>query len=91
MESKLLLLVAGALVFGYIIAALFFLRFWRRTHDGLFLAFGLAFCLMAINQLALAFLPVPDDEVHYVYIIRIVAFLLILFAIVRKNIGKRTF
>lgn len=88
MEQKLVELVAGGLIFGYLVAALFFFRFWRRTRDGLFMAFGLAFVLMAVNQLALALLPVPQEESHYIYVIRISAFLLILGAIINKNIGK---
>lgn len=88
MEANLVSLAAGALIFGYLIASLFFLRFWRRTRDGLFIWFAVAFCLMAINQLALAFLDVPDDEMHYIYLIRISAFVLILWAIVWKNLRK---
>lgn len=89
MEAKLFELAAGALIFAYLIAALFFFRFWRRTRDGLFMAFGGAFVLMAVNQLALALLPVPQEEAYYIYLIRISAFLLILGAIVHKNIGKQ--
>lgn len=88
MEDKVLELAAGALIFAYLTASLFFFRFWRRTRDSLFMAFGLAFVLMAVNQLALALLPVPQEELHYIYVIRISAFLLILGAIVNKNIGK---
>lgn len=88
METKFLELAAGGLIVGYLVAALFFFRFWRRTRDSLFMAFGLAFVLMAVNQLALALLPVPQEELHYIYVIRIAAFLLILGAIVNKNIGK---
>ena len=88
METKILSLAAGALIFGYVLAGLFFLRFWRRTRDGLFLAFAMAFALMALNQIALAYLPVPKEEAHYIYLIRIFAFALILLAIVRKNIGR---
>lgn len=86
MEANLLSLAAGALIFGYLMAGLFFLRFWRRTRDTLFVWFAIAFWLMAVNQLALAFLDVPRDEMHYVYLIRISAFVLILWAIVWKNV-----
>lgn len=89
MEDKFIELAAGALIFAYLMASLFFFRFWRRTRDSLFMAFGWAFVLMAANQLALALLPVPQEELHYIYVIRISAFLLILGAIVNKNIGKR--
>lgn len=86
MNAELLDLAAGALIFGYLLAGLFFLRFWRRTRDSLFVWFAVAFWLMAGNQLALAFLDVPRDEMHYIYLIRISAFVLILWAIVWKNL-----
>lgn len=88
METNLVSLAGGALIFGYLIAGLFFLRFWRRTRDSLFVWFAIAFWLMAANQLALAFLDFPEEEMHYIYLIRISAFALILWAIVWKNLGK---
>lgn len=86
METTLVSLAAGALIFGYLIAGLFFLRFWRRTRDSLFAWFAVAFCLMAVNQLALMFLDFREEETHYIYLIRISAFVLILWAIVWKNL-----
>lgn len=86
MNGELMSLAAGALILGYLAAGLFFLRFWRRTRDGLFVWFAVAFWLMAVNQLALAFLDVPRDEMHWIYLIRISAFVLILWAIVWKNL-----
>ncbi|MFP5350814.1 MAG: DUF5985 family protein [Gammaproteobacteria bacterium] len=86
METNLVSLAGGALIFGYLIAGLFFLRFWRRTRDGLFAWFAIAFWLMAVNQLALAFLAFPEEEMHYIYLIRISAFILILWAVIWKNL-----
>ena len=86
METNLVSLAGGALIFGYLVAGLFFLRFWRRTRDSLFAWFAVAFGLMAINQLALAFLAFPREELHYIYLIRISAFVLILWAIIWKNV-----
>ena len=37
--------LAGAVTLGFAVAALFFLRFWRRTGDRLFMAFAAAFAL----------------------------------------------
>lgn len=88
MNGELMSLAAGALILGYLAAGLFFLRFWRRTRDALFVWFAVAFWLMAVNQLALAFLDVPRDEMHWIYLIRISAFVLILWAIVWKNLRK---
>ena len=38
--------LSGAVTFGFLVCALFFLRFWRRTACQLFLAFALAFGLL---------------------------------------------
>ena len=55
-------LVTGALSVGYLVGAVFFLKFWRRTRDGLFAAFAAAFVLMAINQSAPLVFGIPDER-----------------------------
>jgi hypothetical protein len=77
--------LSGAVTFGFIVAGLFFLRFWRRTEDGLFLAFALAFWLLATAQGLLALGNIPVEERSWIYLIRLAAFALILLAIARKN------
>ena len=77
--------LAGAVAFGFFVCALFFLRFWRRTRDGLFLAFALAFGLLGIGQAILALASIPTEERGSIYLIRLAAFALILVAILRKN------
>jgi hypothetical protein len=81
--------LSGAITLGFLVAAAFFARFWRRTHDRLFIAFAVAFVLLALNQ-ALAFsLGDADERVGYTYLLRILGFLLILAAIVDKNLTRR--
>lgn len=77
--------LSGMVSGGFFIAGLFFLRFWRRTSDDLFLSFGLAFWLLGAGQALLALGNVPVEERSWIYLIRLCAFLLILFAIYRKN------
>ena len=77
--------LAGAVVSGFIVCALFFLRFWRRTSDGLFLAFALAFGLLGLSQAILALANIPTEERASIYLIRLAAFALILVAVLRKN------
>lgn len=77
--------LSGAVVMGFWLAGLFFLRFWKRTHDELFLAFTLAFWLLGLGQALLAFSDVPVEERGSLYLIRLTAFMLILGAIWRKN------
>jgi hypothetical protein len=81
--------LAGAVAMGFLIGGLFFLRFWTRTRDGLFLAFAIAFWLLAIGQALLALTGVPMEERSWLYLFRLAAFLLILFGILRKNLGTR--
>lgn len=77
--------LAGAIVFGFALAGLFFLKSWRRTHDELFLAFTGAFWLLGLGQALLTFSDVPLEERTLLYLFRLAAFVLILTAIWRKN------
>ncbi len=77
--------LSGALTMGFVVGGLFFLRFWTRTRDGLFLAFALAFWLLGLTQAILALGGIPVEERSWVYLIRLAAFLLILVSIFLKN------
>lgn len=83
-------LVAGGLAAGLGVVALFFLRFWTRTRDGLFLAFSAAFGLMAVNQALPIVLNIAQEERGGVYLIRLAAFLLIIVAVAGKNLRRDT-
>ena len=79
------LLISGAIVMGYAVVGLFFLRFWRETHDRLFLIFAGAFWLLAVQRLALVVSRNLVEDDTGLYLVRLFAFLLILGAIVDKN------
>jgi hypothetical protein len=81
--------LAGAVTLGYSVAAVFFLRFWRKTADRLFLAFAAAFVLLAVNQVLAAVLEFGDERTPYVYSLRVLGFLLILWAVIDKNLSGR--
>lgn len=81
--------LSGAITMGYLVAGGFFMRFWRKTADRLFLAFALAFGLLALNQALAQWLGAADERVSYTYLLRVLAFLLILVAIVDKNLRER--
>jgi hypothetical protein len=81
--------LSGAVALGFFVCALFFLRFWRRTRDTLFLAFALAFVLMGLGQSILALTNIPTEERGSIYLLRLAAFAVIIFAIVRKNRESR--
>lgn len=77
--------LAGATVLGFGLAGLFFLRFWTKTRDQLFLVFTLAFWLLGLSQALLVFSNVPVEERTHLYLVRLAAFALILVAVWRKN------
>jgi hypothetical protein len=79
--------LSGAVTMGFAVAGLFFLRFWKRTADGLFLAFALAFILLGLMQALLALTDMSVEERSWLYLIRLAAFAIILLAIWRKNRG----
>ncbi|CAN5339373.1 hypothetical protein BH23GEM2_BH23GEM2_06810 [soil metagenome] len=79
------LFFAGMLVTGYVTVALFFLRFWVRTKDQLFGAFAVAFALLAVQRVLLA-THFSGDPPVWIYMVRLLAFVIILLAIAGKNV-----
>jgi hypothetical protein len=77
---------SGAVATTYLLAAGFFLRFWRRTRDPLFRSFAGGFLLLALNQIIVSMLGNTDERTGYAYVLRVVGFVLILYAIIRKNV-----
>jgi hypothetical protein len=78
---------SGVIAMGFLVSGLFFLRYWRLTRDGLFAAFAAAFGLLALNQTLLAFSTVPLEERSPIYLLRLAAFALIIWAILVKNVS----
>jgi hypothetical protein len=81
--------IGGASFMASLVIALYFLQFWRQTGDRLFAMFSLAFAVFAGNRLFLTFLDEAHEGRTYVYLVRFLAFLLILGAIVEKNVAAR--
>ncbi len=77
--------LSGALVTLSLAVALFQLRYWRRSKDRLFAFFAAAFALMALNRVALFVLDDTSEGRTYFYLLRLLAFVLIIVAIVDKN------
>ena len=76
---------SGFIVMGYLVAGLFFLRFWRDTRDRLFAVFAFAFWLFGAQRLLLALIDVQREHEALFYLLRLVGFLLIIWAVVDKN------
>ena len=80
--------LSGVATAGAVGVGLCFLRLWRETRDRFFALFGVAFWVLALNWLVLVLVAPASEHRHYFYLIRLVAFLLILGAIVDKNRTK---
>lgn len=77
----------GLLTMASVVAALFFLRFWRETRERLFGFFALAFFGLGATWLGLAIINHPADEAQqeYAYVVRLVAFVILIIGIIDKN------
>lgn len=81
--------LTGVVTMGFLTAAVFFLRFWRTTHDAFFAILAIAFVLFAANQAGVALLEVSREEQSWLYLLRLLGFGLLLIAIVWKNTPRR--
>lgn len=77
--------ITGLITMGYLVAALFFLKFWARTRDRLFISFFVAFALFATEQALLVLTGVSREERTWFFLLRLCGFLLIILGIVDKN------
>lgn len=80
---------AGMITMGYVVAAAFFLRSWRKTRDSLFIAFALSFFLLALSAALTSLLQLPFEERSWIYLIRLAAFVLIIIAVLGKNVTRK--
>jgi hypothetical protein len=77
--------LGGMVTMAFFVAGLFFVRFWRRTGDKLFAAFAVAFGLLGLNQAMVSLTDMPIEERSPLYLLRLLAFSLIIISIWRKN------
>jgi len=87
--TPLAIFIHGLNSAGCLVATVFFFRFWRRTADVLFLAFGIAFLLFAVNQAAVALSSVPRESQSWLYLLRLLGFVVIAAAILQRNLQQR--
>lgn len=80
--------LSGACCLGSLAVALFFSRFWKKSHDRIFALFTAAFALLALERGVLSFIPAQQDGRHLIYLARLLAFTLILLGVVQKNRPK---
>ena len=80
--------LSGLTTMGFAVTSVFFFRFWSKTRDRLFAMFGIAFFLMAASQVVTHIFGLPEQELFWAYLLRIVAFLLLIAGIVAKNLEQ---
>jgi hypothetical protein len=83
-------LLSGAIIMGNLVVGLFFLKFWTESADRLFLSFALAFWIFGVQRILLALLADQPDAHVYLYLLRVLGFVVILYAIVDKNRAARS-
>jgi hypothetical protein len=79
-------MLLGGIAAASFVAGLFFLRYWLSTRDRFFLFFMLAFWIEAVNRVAMVLSHAThEDDSPAHYVVRLVAYGLILVAIWDKN------
>jgi hypothetical protein len=81
--------LSGIFMVTFLASGLFFLKFWKRTRDQFFLFFAWACWLIAAERVALLFASPVEEPRTVFYFIRLAAFILIIAAIVNKNMQKK--
>jgi len=82
-------LMAGAIAMASMTIALFFLRFWRNSGDRFFLYFALSFAIEGLHRLYAVIQDGGGEDSPLHYLIRLLAYGLILWAILDKNLPRK--
>ena len=82
-------LLLGAIAAATFTIGLFFLRFWRDGRDRFFLLFAMSFLVQGFDRVILALSERPSEGSPWQYTIRLIAYLLIIVAVVDKNRLRR--
>jgi hypothetical protein len=80
-------MLTGFVAAGSFFAGIFFLRFWNQTKDRFFLYFVGSFWLEAFDRILLALVHHASEQEPLFYLIRLIAYGLIVAAIWQKNRG----
>ncbi len=79
------LFLSGIMMVTFAASGLFFLKFWSRTRQPFFLAFALACWMISIERVLMLFVGVGKEIHPSSYILRLVAFSLIMAAFLQAN------
>jgi uncharacterized membrane protein HdeD (DUF308 family) len=75
----------GVIATASLTAGVFFFRFWKKTHDRLFLAFAAFFFIEMASRITLLGFERPNEGSPWIYLVRLAALIVLLAAIVAKN------
>jgi hypothetical protein len=85
--------LSGITFITFAASGIFFLKFYRTSRDPFYLYFCLACWLLSIERVAILIFIVPanagGENVLWVYLIRLIAFSMIMIAIINKNRNRR--
>ena len=87
--QSLAIFLSGAFMMALALIAVIFARTWRDTGDRFFRHFAIAFALLAIERIPLALFHQMKEPHSLVYLLRLLAFLTILQAVVQRNVRRR--
>ena len=85
LRATLLIAASGALTLAYATIALFFYKFRARSGDRLFTLFSAAFLILASQRLVLTVAREWGEDSVWLYGLRLLAFVVIVYAIIDKN------
>ena len=85
---QLYMILIGAIAMAYFVASLFFLRFWHTTRDRFFIFFAISFFIEGCGRVALGLTHHADEQQPLIYLIRLISFVVIIYAICDKNARK---
>jgi hypothetical protein len=83
-------ILLGAVIMGDVIAAVFFVRYWKLTGDRFFLFFSASFIAIAVSRVVVDENLPPVGYEPFGYMIRILSYLFIIAGIMYKNIGAKS-
>lgn len=81
-------MLLGGIATATVIAGFLFMRFWRSTGDRFFLLFGLSFLIEGVNRILLGITGGLNEGSPGYYLVRLLAYALILVAILDKNLPR---
>lgn len=79
--------INGAAAMGFAVSGLCFLKFWKRSGDRLFFLFAMGFIILGANRLVRMLLE-ENGQSLIPYVLRLLAFVMIIAAIVDRNLRR---